>query len=216
MAKSLVVIIILLALAVTPIYAQEGTPERTVREAPAVADQPQFTLDGVAIDDPSVTLDGAELHQLDSKLSYLWISPWDMQIAGNYEANYISQGCLYSGAIIRTQINLPEGSKIAAIRSYYHDENPSQSVVASLTRISPGSDAVLLADVVSSDTDRSAVGSKAWAFSEIVKNMPYTYLLTVYSTTNAGLIDQIFCGVRIAYYAPVLPQVYLPITSAAP
>jgi hypothetical protein len=141
---------------------------------------------------------GAQLIPRDSDISYA----------------YDSNGCFHvtggSSARMTFPVNLPSNSVIKYVRLYYVDTSASHDMTVWLTAYSPGQTSIDLTDV-------SSVGSAGWGstlsseITETVSGGSYQYTLN-YGWGTADDTNQV-CGVRVAYYAPSMAAIFLPLVA---
>ncbi len=126
---------------------------------------------------------------------------------------YLNNGCVSvtAGSILmlNTDMHLPNGAMIKYIRLIYDDISSTENITAFLTRYEPG---LSYTDLVSTSSTTIYAGGYGYAvsgeISEIVNNGKYAYALLVKPSTSGT--DLKICGVRVAYYAPLSPNVFLP------
>ncbi|MBP7777582.1 MAG: hypothetical protein KA371_10670 [Acidobacteria bacterium] len=120
---------------------------------------------------------------------------------------YAGSGCAYvtagvgTGAILNTELALPDGAVIKYLRLYYYDSNAASAVQGYLTRYQPGTGS---ADLVSTASTATYAGGYGFTVSgeitETVNNSLYAYTLIGWPGA-LGSTNQV-CGLRVAYYAP--------------
>lgn len=128
---------------------------------------------------------------------------------------YANQGCTYvtsgtgTGRILNTELTLPDGAVIKYLRVYYKDASSTGGVKGYITRYRPGEAA---ADLVWAGSTASYAGGYGYVVStqitETVNNTDYAYTLIGWPD-EANSASQI-CGLRVAYYAPKVAALYLP------
>jgi hypothetical protein len=130
--------------------------------------------------------------------------------ATTYEYNF--NGCIYEtgGTDNRFMAPLlvPDGAVLKYLRFYYNDTSAGTNLTAYLTRYQPG--------VSSEDlTIISSAGSSGYGTAlsdEITHTVDLaTWAYTIIIAPNANASTNSFCGVRVAYYAPVFGAVALPV-----
>ena len=117
---------------------------------------------------------------------------------------YNFNGCVYEtgGTDNRFMAPLlvPAGSTIKYLRLYYDDTNAGTDLTAWLTRYQPGVSSEDLTSVTSSGSS----GYGTTLSPEITHTVDLTnWAYTVIIAPNANAASNSFCGVRVAYYAPV-------------
>ncbi|HMN12905.1 MAG TPA: hypothetical protein PKD55_11330 [Bellilinea sp.] len=211
----LVTLTVLFSMTIAPVLAQEPPPLDEPKVEPVWGDNDQASLDAAMIDEAAASLNGANLDvQLSSTLSYLWVTPWDMQILGDYPMYNTSFDCAASAGIYRGHFTVPEGSRIMWLRFYYIDRVDPGYVTMTLRWSRPGKENKVLATVSSTDTEKAGYAERVVKVDVPTSNFDAVYLLNGYSSGADVTADKAICGVRIAYYPPVLPQIYLPIVGS--
>ncbi len=133
------------------------------------------------------------------------------------EYKYGGDGCSYitlgSGfdRILNTELHLPKNAVIKFLRVYYVDTNPASGVDGFLTRYTPGQGFIDLAKAPAPDNFSSGFGfTVSEEITETVNNDLYAYTLIGLPDEN-NIANQI-CGLRIAYYTPIITvnNIYLP------
>lgn len=128
---------------------------------------------------------------------------------------YVSEGCTYvtsgtgAGRILNTELTLPDGAVIKYLRVYYKDTSSTGGVKGYITRYQPGQGTTDLVWVGSAVSYNGGYGfTVSSEITETVNNASYVYTLIGWpdEATNANQI----CGLRVAYYAPTVAALYLP------
>lgn len=129
---------------------------------------------------------------------------------------YTSNGCIYQngGTDFRFQHSLviPEDSEIKYVRIYYIDTAATDMTVW-LTRYEPGQANLDLTSVSSSGSGGYGTVLSP-LITQTVDMATYAYVLT-WGTSVATSANQI-CGVRVAYYKPLLGALLLPFIQKNP
>lgn len=131
---------------------------------------------------------------------------------------YSANGCVYmssgtsTGLLTGAGLHIPDGAVVKYIRLYYNDTNASAGVDAFLTRYAPGS---ATSDLVSTGSTNAFNGGYGFVVSseitETVNNTSYAYIL--YGWPDSAASNLQVCGIRVAYYAPSIFGVALPLIS---
>jgi hypothetical protein len=125
---------------------------------------------------------------------------------------YGGNGCVYEtgGTDNRfmAPLLIPDASVIKYLRLYYNDTNAGTDLTAWLTRYQPGITSEDLVSVTS--TGSSGYGTSLSV--EITNTVDVTnWAYTVIIAPNANANTNQFCGIRVAYYAPTIFAVALPV-----
>jgi hypothetical protein len=125
---------------------------------------------------------------------------------------YSFNGCVFEtgGSDVRftAPLLIPSGSVIKYLRLYYNDTNASADITSWITRYQPGVTSEDLTSVTSSGSSGYGTSLSAEITQTVdLTNWAYTVIIWpgVNDSTNA------FCGVRVAYYAPRLVTIALPV-----
>jgi hypothetical protein len=128
---------------------------------------------------------------------------------------YNFNGCIHLTAgdnRVMVDIQIPNGSTIKYLRGYVNDTSNSQAVNLWLTRFEPG---VSSSDLIAMDSGIAYnSGYKSFLSQEItqtVDTVNYSYMVIAGMPNNATAITQL-CGIRVAYYAPVVFTLFAPLT----
>jgi hypothetical protein len=119
--------------------------------------------------------------------------------------DYSGTGCKYTiggtDRIVNTELQIPDGSTIKYLRIYYNDTSAGSDVQGFITRYDAGTGTE---DVVSvSSTGAGGVGTALSAeITHVVDNFGYAYVLIGWPGASSSQVQ--ICGLRVAYYAPVL------------
>ncbi len=127
---------------------------------------------------------------------------------------YDGNGCAHTTAgserILNTELHIPENAVIKYLRVYYKDTNPNSSVLGFITKYQPGG---AFADIVYAGSTAEFSGGVGFtvsqAITETVDNSLYGYALSGLPAEN-NIANQI-CGLRVAYYAPFVGTVFMPV-----
>jgi hypothetical protein len=128
---------------------------------------------------------------------------------------YDSLGCTYVGSdglVLNTDMQIPVGSEIKYLRVYYNDTNNPGYITGYISKYPPSESVVDVAAVSSPSTGTPGVGFVVSArITQTVdyENFPYI-LIARPSDANSNLR---ICGLRVAYYAPVIGYTFMPIIS---
>jgi hypothetical protein len=114
-----------------------------------------------------------------------------------------------AGRILNTDMAIPDGSVIKYLRGYCRDTNAANGVEGYITRYQPG---VGTSDLVHAGSSDAFAGGYGFVVSqeitETMSNTPYAYTLIGWPD-DVNVANQI-CGLRVAYYLPIVVQIYLP------
>ena len=117
---------------------------------------------------------------------------------------YNFNGCVYENGgtdnRFMAPVLVPEGATIKYLRLYYDDTNAGTDLTAWLTRYQPG----VTSEDLTSVTSSGSSGYGTTLSPEITHTVDLTsWAYTVIIAPNANASSNSFCGVRVAYYAPV-------------
>jgi hypothetical protein len=134
---------------------------------------------------------GATLRGRNSNTGYLY---------DNFGCSHVTAGT-GTGAILNTELPLPDDSVIKHLRVYYRDTNAANGVEGYVTRYQPGAGT---SDLVHTGSSNVFVGGYGFVVSaeitEVVNNTTYAY--TLIGWPDAANVANQICGLRVAYYAP--------------
>ncbi len=195
--------------------APEGSQAATETGIKPEVESSAVYVDGFAPDDnPPVTANSPSAPS--AVFSYYTIVGPEMQprTTANNQA-YGSSGCSYmtsgtgTGLLSGSGLHIPDDSVIKYIRLYYYDINASAGVDAYLTRYAPGTS---VSDLVFTGSTNAFAGGAGFVVSpeitETVNTAAYTYMLYGWPDSASNTLQ--YCGIRVAYYAPTISSVYLP------
>jgi hypothetical protein len=125
--------------------------------------------------------------------------------------SYSFNGCIYeSGGTdnrFMAPLLVPHGSVLKYLRLYYDDTSAGSNLTAWLTRYQPG---VTSEDLTAVDSTGSSgygvVLSPEITHTVDLVNWAYTIIIA----PNANASTNAFCGIRVAYYAPLFAAAALP------
>ncbi|GAP12892.1 hypothetical protein LARV_00632 [Longilinea arvoryzae] len=153
-------------------------------------------------------------YALSSTFSYYQVTgaamtPRDSSTQYTYQSN----GCVSVTAgntlVLNTDLHIPTGSMIKYLRLIYIDTSSTGEIPAYLTSFIPGQQ---VEDLISTSSTTLFAGGYGYAVSTeksiIVDNQTYAYSLLVKPSISGTSLQ--ICGVRVAYYAPISPTIYLP------
>jgi hypothetical protein len=172
---------------------------------------PGLQYEGIAPDENVGTADvGSAL--LSSTFSYYMVPGSAFHGKSSTAAYaYVSAGCIYSTSAAEqfiAELHIPNGSEIKYLRIYYRDTNATELVTGYITSISPGVSSLDLVNV--SSTGSSGFGTAiSVEKTETVDTSLYAYTLIFWPTIADNTIQ--FCGMRVAYYAPIFSQMFIPL-----
>lgn len=204
-----------------------GQPDGTVQQpdgpvaGPAGTDtgetveftSPQGYVDGAAPDDNATRTSGA----VNATFSYYTASGPELQprTTTNNQV-YSANGCVYmasgsgTGLLTGVGLHLPDNAVIKYIRLYYNDTDAAVGVDAYLTRYAPGS---ATSDLVNTGSTNEFNGGYGFVVSseitETVNNASHAYM--IYGWPDSASYSLQVCGLRVAYYAPYLGAVFMPV-----
>ncbi len=110
---------------------------------------------------------------------------------------YPGAGCSTTSGVLTTDLQLPEGSTLTGVRTYYYDNAATGNVTTFVTRYDGvGNLADLLMNTLPHD---SGYTSRYTTLSspEVIHNADYAYVLTVNTGTGTRI-----CGLRVFYQVP--------------
>jgi len=131
---------------------------------------------------------------------------------------YSSFGCVFSqdadssDRLLNTELHIPDNATIKYLRLYYYDTNAAARPRGYLTYYAPGSSTtdLLAIDILAMD---ASVPGYGFVVSEevthTVNNISQAYTLMGWPSAAANNI--MICGLRVAYYDPVVYGVSMPI-----
>lgn len=179
---------LLLASAALPAAAAPGDqPGEPLAPQPAQADQPAGAAFGY------LRIAGSTFHPLDNATTY----------------SYPGNGCISktggTGSVVAHKVVLPEGAVVRFLRLYYYD-NSASTVTAFFTTYD-GAGNFVERENVGSDTNGGYGTSLSPAFSYEVNHANAAINVAV---NMGGQNDSTlrFCGVRIAYDAPITDRIF--------
>ena len=144
--------------------------------------------------------------------SYQWLAGstfHPVSTPGSY--SYASAGCIYPSAtgapLFHHKLLLPEGSLVKYVRMYYRNGSASNAPTAFFTTY----------DMTGGFNQRMTVsGPSTSGYGQILSGeMNYTVDHSVEPINIAVNLGSVidgsvqFCGVRVAYYAPLLPEIFM-------
>lgn len=195
------------------------------RGAPTADDRPAYAQESNP-PNPSLGLDGdgeGVPIPVSSQMSYLWHTPWNMTVATDHTNQFQifqtdTARCAYTSGSSHTNLNLPEGTVIANVKMVYLGDTPIHGLglmpfrTGGFNFASPTS---LLAIIDSGTSNQSAsILAQEVGLAAVVYNQNYVYELNVGFYNPTPLTEVQLCGIRIGYYASILPHVYLPIVGS--
>jgi len=110
---------------------------------------------------------------------------------------YPGAGCTTVSSALTTDLQLPHGSTLVGVRTFYYDNAAAGSVVTWVTRYDGMGD---LTDLLSATLVHSTGYNNAYATlptPEVINNTSYAYVLTVNTGTGTRI-----CGLRVYYTTP--------------
>lgn len=149
-----------------------------------------------------------------ASFSYYFVS--GATLVGRSSSNsytYDGLGCVYVGSdglVLNTDMQIPVGSEIKYLRVYYYDTNNPGFITGYISKYPPNASAVDIAAVSSPSTGTPGAGfvvSSRITQTVDYENFPYL-LIGRPSDANQNLR---VCGMRVAYYAPVIGYTFMPI-----
>jgi hypothetical protein len=129
---------------------------------------------------------------------------------------YSGLGCVYSlddvDRLLNTELHLPDNATIKYLRLYYNDTSTTARPRGFITYYAPGSSAADLISINNTGMDLWSGGYGFTVSSEVthtVNNVSQAYTLIGWpSAADSGVK---ICGMRVAYYDPVVYRVSMPI-----
>ena len=124
---------------------------------------------------------------------------------------YNFNGCIYEtgGADNRfmAPLIIPDGSVIKYLRLYYNDTSAVANLTAWITRYQPGITSEDLTSVDSvGNTGYGSTLSQEITHTVDMANWAYTLIVA----PNSNTVSNTICGIRVAYYAPIVFGAFLP------
>ena len=132
--------------------------------------------------------------------------------------SYSGLGCVYSqdadssDRLLNTELHIPDDATIKYLRLYYYDTNAAARPRAYLTYYVPGSTTLDLIAIDILAMDASVPGYGFVVSEEVthtVNNISQAY--TLMGWPSAAVNNIMICGLRVAYYDPVVYRVSMPI-----
>ncbi len=110
---------------------------------------------------------------------------------------YPGAGCSTTSGALTTDLQLPEGSTLVGVRTYYYDNAASGDVMTFVTRYDGlGNFTDLLVNTLP-HASGYANSYTALSSPEVINNANYAYVLTVNTGTGTRI-----CGLRVFYQVP--------------
>lgn len=131
---------------------------------------------------------------------------------------YSGNGCIYSldadssDRLLNTELHIPDNATIKYLRLYYYDANTTARARGYITYYAPGTSATDLVSINDDAMDLAAPGYTFVVSNEVthtVNNVSNAY--TLIGWPSAGVSNIMICGLRVAYYDPVVYSVALPL-----
>ncbi len=127
---------------------------------------------------------------------------------------YASLGCIYSPdySVLNTELHIPDNATIKYLRMYYYDASTTARPRGYITYYYPGSTATDLVTISDTAMDPLTPGYGFVVSSEVthtVNNVTNAY--TLIGWPSAAVNNIMICGLRVAYYDPVVYGVALPL-----
>ena len=110
---------------------------------------------------------------------------------------YPGAGCTYVSSALTTDLQLPHGSTLLGVRTYYYDNAATGSVHSWVTRYNGLGNLSDLLSVSMPHATGYAENYNGLGTAEVIDNLNYSYVLTA----NTGTGTQI-CGFRVFYSTP--------------
>jgi hypothetical protein len=149
-----------------------------------------------------------------ASFSYYFVSGATL-VARSSSASYTydSLGCVYvgtDGLVLNTDLQLPVGSEIKYLRLYYNDTNNPGYITGYISKYPPSDSVIDVVTVSSPSTGAPGPGFVVSSrITETVDYENYPYLLI--GRPTKGNFNLRICGMRVAYYAPVIGYTFMPI-----
>jgi hypothetical protein len=131
---------------------------------------------------------------------------------------YSGFGCIYStdtdtaDRLVNTELHIPDNATIKYLRIYYIDTSTTARPSGYITYYAPGSSTTDLITISDTAMDLWAGGYGFTVSTEVthtVNNVSQAYTLIGWPSAGVDTIQ--ICGMRVAYYEPVVFRVSLPI-----
>jgi len=198
--------------------------ELSAEEALELMEMPVAYIDGVTPglppdDNPLVEGSTASPEGVDATFKYYMVSGATLRGRSSTATyTYGNLGCVYSlGAatydrLLNTELQIPDDATIKYLRLYYYDTNPDARARGFLTYYKPGSSTTDLITINDTAMDLSTPGYTFVVSSEVthtVNNATDAY--TLIGWPSAAVSNVYICGMRVAYYDPVIYRVSMPI-----
>ena len=131
---------------------------------------------------------------------------------------YASLGCVYTpdvdnaDRLLNTELHIPDNATIKYLRLYYYDTSNTARARGYITYYDPGTSANDLISINDFAMDAAVPGYGFVVSEEVthtVNNVTNAYTLIGWPTINTNAIQ--ICGLRVAYYDPVVYSVALPL-----
>jgi hypothetical protein len=149
-----------------------------------------------------------------ASFSYYFVSGATL-VARSSSASYTydSLGCVYvgtDGLVLNTDLQLPVGSEIKYLRLYYNDTNNPGYITGYISKYPPSDSVIDVVTVSSPSTGTPGAGFVVSSrITETVDYENYPYLLI--GRPTKGNFNLRICGLRVAYYAPVIGYTFMPV-----
>ena len=198
-ARRLSIVAALLVLTLTSGPTRAGQP-------PAATDVGGDAATWPAAAWPAVVPPDAPDESPDGGFSYFYVPGTTLRARDSATGwDYSGTGCAFSvggtDRILNTELQIPEGSTIKYLRIYYNDTSVADDVVGYISRYDTGTSTEDLISVAS--TGAGGVGTALSAeITHVVDNFGYAYVLIGWPGASSSQVQ--ICGLRVAYYAPVL------------
>ena len=171
----------------------------------------QESSDGTATDFAAIAAwsDAGQPDSLDAPegVTFSYYSVVGMQLQPRVSGTgygYDFNGCLHISAGTDNRLTfpllIPDGSEVKYLRIYYNDTNAGTDLTAWLTRYDPGISATDLTSVTSTGSGGYGTALSPELTEIFDSGLNYSVIVATNTTTATTQI----CGVRVAYYAPLI------------
>ncbi len=199
-------------------------PEIEAMEALAANEMPVSYIDGVSAglppdENPLVEGSAASPEAVDASFKYYMVSGATLRGRSSTATyTYTSLGCVNStdvdsmDRLLNTELHIPDNATVKYLRMYYYDNSITARPRAYITYYQPGTITIDLLTINDTAMDATAPGYGFVVSSEIthtVNNISQAYTLIGWPSDDLTTIQ--ICGLRVAYYEPVVYTVSLPI-----
>ena len=207
-----------------PITDVTDEAELEALEASGSAHMPIAYIDGVTPglppdDNPPVEGTTTDPEAVEATFKYYMVSGATLRgRSSSASYTYNAFGCVYStdpiasDRLLNTELHIPDNATIKYLRLYYYDLNNTARPRGYLTYYAPGTATTDLITIDDVAMDAATPGYTFVVSQEVthtVNNIAQAYTLIGWPSAAAN--DIMICGLRVAYYDPLVYRVSMPI-----